>query len=208
MEIRKGMYGIPHTGKIANDRLVKHLAEHSYVQVTHTHGLFTHKTRKGLIVSLVVDDFSVRYINRADANHLVSTLTSLYTSITNNWTGSTYLGLTLDWDYKARTCGVSMPGYISHALQRFAIPAPTKAQHSPHAWKKPNYGTKTQLTEPADLSAPLPPKDRKHLQEVIGVLLYYGRAVDSTILVTLGTLAAAQAQGTQATAEACIVTCS
>ena len=37
----------------------------------------------------------------------------------------------------------------------------------------------------------------------MGVLLYYGRAVDSTILVALGTLAAAQAQGTQATAEAC-----
>jgi hypothetical protein len=166
------------------------------------HGLFTHKTSKGLIFSLAVDDFGVQYINRADADHLASTLTSLYT-ITTDWTGSTYLGLTLDWDYKARTCDVSMPGYIARALQRFAIPAPTKAQHSPHAWKKPNYGAKTQLTEPADVLAHLLPEDRKHLQEVISVLLYYSRAVDSTILVALGTLAAAQAQGTQATAEAC-----
>ena len=152
--------------------------------------------------SLVMDDFGVQYINRADADPLASTLTSLYT-ITTNSTGSTYLGLTLDWDYEARTCDVSIPGYISRALQRFAIPAPTKAQHSPHAWKKPNYGAKTQLTEPADVSAPLPPEDRKHLQEVISVLLYYGRAVNFTILVALGMLAATQAQGTQATAEAC-----
>jgi hypothetical protein len=149
-----------------------------------------------------VDDFGVQYINQANADHLASTLTSLYT-ITTDWTGSTYLSLTPDWDYEARTCDVSMPGYISCALQRFTIPTPTKVQHSPHAWKKPNYGAKTQLTEPADVSTPLPPKDRKHLQEVIGVLLYYGRAVDSTILVALGTHAAAQAQGTQATAEAC-----
>jgi hypothetical protein len=58
-------------------------------------------------------------------------------------------------------------------LIRYIRPAaPTKAQHSPHAWKKLNYGgAKTQLTEPADVSAPLLPEDCKHLQEVIGVLL-------------------------------------
>ena len=140
---------------------------------------------------------------RADADHLASTLQNLYT-ITTNWTGSTYLSLTLDGDYKARTCDVSMLDYISRALQHFgAIPVPTVAQHSPHALKKPNYGAKTQLTDAADVSIQLLPKGRKHLQEVIGALLYFGRAVDSTILVALGTLPAAQAQGTQPTAEAC-----
>jgi hypothetical protein len=38
VEIRKGMYELPHAGKIANDRLVKHLTEHGYVQTTHIHG--------------------------------------------------------------------------------------------------------------------------------------------------------------------------
>jgi hypothetical protein len=43
-----------------------------------------------------------------------SRLQSIYT-ITTDWTSSTYLGLTLEWDYKARNCDVSsMPsGYIS-----------------------------------------------------------------------------------------------
>jgi hypothetical protein len=35
------------------------------------------------------------------------------------------------------------------------------------------------------------------------VLLFYTRAIDSTMLVTLGTLASAQSQGTEATAKAC-----
>jgi hypothetical protein len=41
------------------------------------------------------------------------------------------------------------------------------------------------------------------LQETIGTLLYHARTVDSTLLVALGTLASAQAQGTEeATTEA------
>jgi hypothetical protein len=41
------------------------------------------------------------------------------------------------------------------------------------------------------------------LQEIIGTLLYYGRAIDSTLLVALGTLASAQTNGTKATVNAC-----
>jgi len=44
--------------------------------------------------------------------------------------------------------------------------------------------------------------DHVLVQEVIGVLLYYARAVDSTLLTALGTLATQQANGTKATMEA------
>ena len=40
--------------------------------------------------------------------------------------------------------------------------------------------------------------DTLRLQEVVGVFLYFGRAMDSTMLVALGSLAAAQTEGTQA----------
>ena len=40
------------------------------------------------------------------------------------------------------------------------------------------------------------------VQEVIGVLLYYARAVDSTLLTALGTLATQHANGTKSTMEA------
>ncbi len=44
--------------------------------------------------------------------------------------------------------------------------------------------------------------DCKHIQEVIGVLLYYACAVDPTMLVTLGNLVTQQANSTQATMQA------
>jgi hypothetical protein len=40
------------------------------------------------------------------------------------------------------------------------------------------------------------------LQVIIGTLLDYGRALDSTLLVILGTVASAQADGTEETAKA------
>jgi hypothetical protein len=96
-----------------------------------------------------------------------------------------------------------MPGYVAKALQRFQHPEPTRAQHSPHAWLKPNYGVPTQLTPEPDDSAPLDKAAITRLQEVIGTLLYYARAIDSTMLVALGSLASAQTHGTEATAKAC-----
>jgi hypothetical protein len=97
---------------------------------------------------------------------------------------------------------MSMPGYIAKALQRFQIPMPTRAQHSPHAWIAPTYGQPTQYTEPEDTSEPLSASGLTRLQEIIGTLLYYARAVDSTMLVALGSLASAQSKGTKATAQA------
>ncbi|CAB9528638.1 expressed unknown protein [Seminavis robusta] len=122
--------------------------------------------------------------------------------MTTDWTGSLYCGLTLNWDYTNRTVDLSMPGYITKALARFEHPHPNRAQNSPYKCNLPQYGAKTQLTAKADTTNPLQQKDTKRLQEIIGTLLYYGRAVDSTMLVALGTLASAQTKGTQATKRA------
>lgn len=79
---------------------------------------------------------------------------------------------------------------------------PSHPQHSPHAWIQPNYGTATQLTAPLDTSTLLPPASLTHLQEVISTLLYYARAIDSTMLNALGSIASAQAHGAKATDQA------
>jgi hypothetical protein len=97
---------------------------------------------------------------------------------------------------------MAMPGYVEKALQCFQHPSPARPQHSPHAWVPPSYGVKIQLTNKTDLSPPLDKSGITRLQEVIGTLLHYARAVDSTMLVALGTLASAQTKGTEATAEA------
>ena len=45
VEIRKGMYGHPVSGRLANDKLVKILQKHDFVQSDLIPGLFKHKTR-------------------------------------------------------------------------------------------------------------------------------------------------------------------
>ncbi len=59
------------------------------------------------------------------------------------------------------------------------------------------------MTAPIDTSPNLDKTQVKCLQQIIGVFLYYGQALDLTMLVSLGTLAAAQVEGTQATVKAC-----
>ena len=196
-EIRKGMYGLPQSGILAYNRLVAHLNNHGYFATANTPGLFRHRTRP-VTFTLVVDDFGVKYVGDHHAQHLVDTLKSLYT-VTEDWTGKLYCGLTLDWDYIHRHVDISMPGYVARALQTLQHPPPTRPQHAPHAWNEPTYGAKIQYAETEDTSPPLTPKALTRLQQIIGVFLYYARAIDSTMLVALGTLASAQTKGTEAT---------
>jgi len=55
----------------------------------------------------------------------------------------------------------------------------------------------------APLSNSQPQLTQQQLQQIIGVLLYYVQALDLTMLVTLGSLTAAQAEGTQVILDAC-----
>jgi hypothetical protein len=197
VRIEKGMYGLPQAGRLANDRLVKFLAPHGYRPVPITPGLWEHETRPTKF-TLVVDDFGIKYCAETDAQHLLATLAKQYTTKAD-WTGSLYCGLTLHWNYRDRTCDVSMPGYIERALQRFQHAAPSRPQHSPYPHTKPDYGAKTQYAPEPDTTPKLDAANITHLQEVLGTLLYYARAVDLTMLVAIGTLATEQSTGTEKT---------
>jgi hypothetical protein len=65
---RKFMYGLPKAGIIANERLVKHLAEYGYDSTKHTSGPFTHATRS-ITFSLVINGFGVKYVGNS---HILS----------------------------------------------------------------------------------------------------------------------------------------
>ena len=109
-EVHKGMYGLPQTSHIAYDWLKEFLSPHRYELFPNTPGLWFHK-HSSLVFSLVVDDFGVKY-----AEQLLTTLQKLYRS-SAELDSNQYCGLTLMWDYTNRTCDISMPGYIEHALQ-------------------------------------------------------------------------------------------
>ena len=201
IEIRKGMPGLKQAGKIANDRLTTHLARHGYHPVPRTPSLWQHETNS-VQFTLVVDDFGIKYTNKADADHLLQALKQQY-DITFDWDGKHYLGLDLDWDYIKRTVTLSMPKYIASVLHRLRHPHPKRKQYSPHRWSTPTYGAKVQYA-PSDDDAPLlDPPSLTRVQQIVGMLLYYAMALDNTMLVALGSIAGQQAKATTATMTAC-----
>jgi hypothetical protein len=66
--------------------------------------------------------------------------------VTEDWEGKLYCGILLKWDYENRTVDLSMPGYIENALHKFQQKLPNKPQHAPYPARKPQYGSKVQLT--------------------------------------------------------------
>jgi hypothetical protein len=93
-----------------------------------------------------------------------------------------------------------MPGYVKKNLSRFNHIDPVYPQNSPHPYTAPTYSTKKQMAETDD-SPKLDQEEIKLLQQIIGVFLYYARAIDSTLLVTLSDLSAQQTQATEMTLQ-------
>jgi hypothetical protein len=63
----------------------------------------------------------------------------------------------------------------------------------------PHYGAKTQYAKADDESPLLSKEEMKYVQSVTGTLLYYARAVDTTILTALSSIATEQAKLMQET---------
>ena len=131
-----------------------------------------------------------------DAQHLIEALKKDY-MITIDWGVTKYIGLTIDWDYDKGQVHVHMPGYLDKVFLKFKHVAPSKKQNSPHTHTIPQYGAKTQYAESQHESPLLNKEDTKHVQAVLGTLLYYACAVDSTILTALSSLATEQAKPMQ-----------
>ena len=199
MRIDKGMYGLKQAGRIAYENLVKHLKKYDYHPCRITKGLWTHK-HNSISFVLVVDDFGIKYTKEADLQHFLQALQARYT-ISIDKTAKNFVGMTLDWNYENKTIDISMPEYISSLLKNIKHSKHT-IEHAPHKYNVPSYGAKTQLAPDPDTSQRLPIQDKQRIQKIIGSLLYYGRAVDPTILVALSTIASQQNTPTTNTAQA------
>ena len=195
VEIGKGICGLPQAGRLANDLLRKRLATCGYLECTHTPGLWRHINRP-VVFTLVVDNFGVKIVGVEHLQHLVESLKKFY-EIELDPTGTKYCGITLEWDYFNRTVDLSMPKYVPIKLKEFNHPTPTKPQHSPFPCA-PQF-TNSQKLVPEDNSKVLSPERIKRIQKIIRSFLYYGRAIDTTIVKALSTLATKQAKATENT---------
>jgi hypothetical protein len=142
IEIRKGMYVLKQAGLLTNQLLQTRLAPFGYYTAHHTPVLWLHTTGR-ISFTLVVDNFAVKYVGKQHAEHLRNALLRTY-ELTTDWAGTVYSGATLKWDYKNRTCYISMPGYVSKVISKFQHEAPKHLQDTPSKYITPLYGAKTQ----------------------------------------------------------------
>jgi hypothetical protein len=180
IEIRKGMYGLKQAGLLANQLLQNRLPPFGYYPVHHTPGLWLHKTRP-IDFSLVVDNFAVKYVGKQHADHLRNALLQSY-ELPTDWAAKVYSGMSLKWDYKNRTCDISMPGYVSNVLGNFnMMPLSIRNTHHP------------------DMSRQCMGPKLNMQQKMKHSILYYARAVDPIVLMPLKDIAMEQTKVTEKT---------
>jgi hypothetical protein len=92
--------------------------------------------------------------------------------------------------YTTCRCRISLPGYIKNLLIKFKHSHPAKPCLSPHKCLPIAYDAKAHLTLDADTSELLDEHCKRHIQEIVGSLLYYVWAVDNKLLVSLSAVAA------------------
>ena len=96
-----------------------------------------------------------------------------------------------------------MTGYIKQLRQRYEQRPPKKMQHIPYRAQPEIYGAEAQNSMPPD-DPPLINEERNKLfQQIIGGVLYYGRAVDLTILPVIRSIASEQPSATENTEKKC-----
>ena len=195
-EVVKSLYGLPHAGKISQDELIRHLATHGYHQTT-TPCLFRHDTN-GIAFTLVVDDFGIKFRERAAAQHLIDTLLLRY-QITIKFDATKYLGLTLRFNRSERYVGLSIPGYVPKTLQRF--PPPAHGANSPSIYIPPQIGAVVQAPT-QDINPALSAAEKTEIQAICGAFLYYCIAVDPTGYPAVTALSCDQAHPTKNTRAA------
>ncbi len=193
------MYGLPQASILANKLLEQHLNSKGYYHCQHTPGLWRHVWRD-IIFCLVVNDFGIKTTLHEHVLHLKTALKEHYT-VTMDWDGSLFCGINTNWNYPAGTVDLNMPKYILKALLKFQHPTHDSPQHQPYKNDPIQYSACVQRVD-VNTSAPLSPDAIKRVQDIIGTLLYYGWAINPTLLTALSSIPAQQANGTTAMTEA------
>ena len=132
------------------------------------------------------------------ADHLVN-LVKEHHGITDYWEGKKYLGIDLTWDYKKSNFRSTMNRYIQDIRIKYDHQDPNKPQLYPHAHRPITYGAKQQMALPEDTSVKLDSKGIKHVQGIVGALIFVGRAVNNKVLVALSAIGSQKSAATENT---------
>ena len=88
---------------------------------------------------------------------------------------------------------------MHEVLKRFRWASSNKPQDQPHKHTTPNYGSKVQYATSTGHSPTLSKERKTLIRKIVGCILYYGRAVDASMLPALSTIASDKANPTETT---------
>ncbi len=195
-EVTKGMYGLPQAGLLTIELLKQLLNKHGYFQSKLVPGLWKHIMRP-ISFTLVVDDFSVKYVRREHIDHLMHILQEHY-QVKADWTGTRYIGIHMAWNYEKGQVHLYMPGYVQQALKLIQH-LRTKMQNQPSPHTTIKYGAKIQYAKQESTTPIANPTEKKFIQKMCGKFLFYGRAINSTVLTPISAIASQSANPTKET---------
>jgi hypothetical protein len=200
-DVLKTVPGLPQSGLLSQLRLVALLTQHGFSE-TSTPMLFRHHTYSTAF-ALVVDDFLVRYSHPSELDHLVSCLPTLYKlKFHRDLPRYTYLRYTLDYSPTSPSpcMTLSMPNYIPSMLSHLC-PSGCGSASSPAVYILPVFYTDLFLhlstSSITTLFTPVSPAEKTWIQQVLGSLLFYARALDLSLLTTVCQLSSHQFAPTQ-----------
>ncbi len=89
-------------------------------------------------------------------------------------------------------------------LHEYEHVMPFRLQTCPYSPEPKKFGTEAQSPLPPDSSPKLEAKGIKRVQQIVGSILYYVRAVDMTVLMALSAIAVEQTKATEKTMSRCM----
>ena len=192
VQVDRTLPGFRQAGLHAHQRVVQLLENHGCYQTQPC--LFTHVT-DDIHFCLVVDDYGVKYTHIDQFHRLIAVLSKLH-HVKASPIATTFLGFTIRHDRLNRLIILSMPNYIPNMLLRFR-PNGVRPAKSPSIYAPPTYGSTAPQAATLDSSDPATALQIKEIQEVVGSLLYYARALDSTMLPAVQDISSRQSVPTQ-----------
>ena len=75
----------------------------------------------GSNIPLLLDDFKIKYVGKEHTKQLLGVLKEFY-KVEEDWTGSLYRGITIDWHYDQYYVDISMANYVLKQLAKYKQP--------------------------------------------------------------------------------------
>jgi hypothetical protein len=148
LEMRRAIWGLPQARILANKKLHCKLAPFGYFKHVNMPGFWYHESRP-ISITLVVDNFGVKYVNKDNDDHLIVSIKTPYT-LTKDCLGDLYCRIALSWDYINRMVDISMLGYIKKKIQEYNHVIAKRNQTCPYAPAPKQFGTEAQALLPTN----------------------------------------------------------